>query len=701
MVPRIRLRAIRSRLAGPGKRAWAARICFEAVVFIVVSAIFLLKIANYADPGALRPAVIGQEVAAVVGGTMGRIADLGVFGHCPRGFGRNNVAGGYVCVRQPERGPYARIYGSYPLAGGGRESIYTSTDGGSIAAANDLLHDQVDLPRYRSVRLPALPTWSEDPYSASYWRLEFYALRPTLNLLYAYRVTGQDVYAKRLMQLDSSFIAAEGKSRWAWADPHAVALRSMALVDTWWKLRQDHQLPEAASTAMLAELERTGRFLAARRHYDRDEDFSITEAAALYELAVAFPDLPGAAQWLTLARDRFRRQLASAIDADGQLSGSSANDDLSALEEYWQIYQYMVAQDSPISANFEGRLRAMIKFVTYLIQPDKQIPLLGASLEATINDDGAYASMAAADPNFRYVLTGGAHGSPPPADSVFFPASALTIMRSEWGHGAAASRSTYLTYNVGRPGTGPGDLDALELTLYGDGGDLLADPGLYTDTPGPYYDYFHGARSRNTVAVGAHSQAPARGTAAPLVATDGFTYQSAESSPDPGVRHRRLVMMIDADHVLVVDRLSSATAHAYRQLFHLFPGASLAKSGLTVSGTGGTPRREITIRQLLPGGITENDTIDRKGRRPDGLCSDKYEELLPCHAVSYSAKGKDAVFVTMLTIGTPSQPAPAIKVSGGGGCVRVTDGRRSLRVALRGGRRYSTPKCRAYAQEQR
>ena len=42
---------------------------------------------------------------------------------------------------------------------------------GSISAAADLLRNQYDIPRYAPVRLSAMPTWSEDPYSADYWRL--------------------------------------------------------------------------------------------------------------------------------------------------------------------------------------------------------------------------------------------------------------------------------------------------------------------------------------------------------------------------------------------------------------------------------------------------------------------------------------------------------------------------------------------------
>ena len=224
-----------------------------------------------------------------------------------------------------------------------------------------------------------------------------------------------------------------------------------------------------------------------------------------------------------------------------------------------------------------------------------------------------------------------------PPKSVSFPASALTVMRSGWGDGPEFARSTYLTYNVGRYRTAHSDLDALGITLYGDGGDLLPDPGLYTYTPGrlprllPRHPVTqHGGRRREFPGAGGRHRRDS------LVTKDGLTYQSAESSLYTGVTHRRHGHDDRPDHVLVVDRLSSAAAHTYQQMFHLFPGARLAKYGLTVTGTGGTPRREVTIQQLLPGSITESDTINRRGRKPDGLCSVKYGQLLPCYSISYT-----------------------------------------------------------------
>ena len=681
MVPRIS-RGKRVAKSRDRRESIVGRLFFEIAIGAVIVAIFSLKILNYADPHVLLSSNVGQTVALAFDNTVSAIENIPFFNRCPGPLSMMEVSGGYVCVQGAQHGTYEEIYTSYPLVGAGRESIYASTDKGSMAAANDLLRNRFDLPRYQPVQFPALPTWSENPHNAQYWRFEFYSLRPSLNLLYAYRTTGKVAYAKQLLRLDLSFIAAERGSRWAWADPHATAFRCMALVDTWWKLRQNHQLPEAASTAILTELEKTGQFLADPNNYQPGENHGTNEAAALYGLAVAFPGLPHAQQWLTLARERFQWQLNEGIDADGQLIENSPYYDFYTLEKYWEIYSYSRAQGYPISANFGTRLRTMMHFATYILQPNSQIPLIGASLQATIDDSGAYASMAETDPEFQYVLSHGARGSVPPVDSTYFPASALTVMRSGWGGGAEFARSTYVTYNVGKYRTAHSDLDALGLTLYGEGGDLLTDPGLYTYAPGAYHDYFHGTLSHNTVAVDGRSQQKGDGTGAKLVSKDGVTYQSAESSLYAGVTHRRLVMMIDPDHVLVVDRLSSAAAHTYQQMFHLFPGARLAKAGLTVSGTGGTPRREITIQQLLPGSITESDTINQRGKRPDGLCSVKYGALLPCYSVEYADKGKDATFVTLLTIGAPRQAGFAIKVADSGQRLHIADGQRDLSVSL-------------------
>ena len=658
------------------------RAAFEVLISLAVCAIFLFKLFSYLDPAALTPSTIVRTYTQVVHNTASFISNLPILNNCPSGLVMKGVPGGYVCVRASATGIYSEIYGSYPLVGSGREAIYASTDQGSISAADDLMRNQYDIPRYAPVRLSSTPTWSEDPYSADYWRFEFYSLHPSLSLLYAFRTTGNDAYARKLVSVDLSFIAAEDHSRWAWSDPHAVAFRSMALVDTWWKLRQAHQLSEAASGAILAELEKTGQFLADPNHYQAQGNHCVNEAAALYELAAAFPTLPNAKEWLALSKQRFQWQLGQLIDSDGEEIENSPYYDFYAMTKYIQIYDYSRAHNSLIADNFGSKLAAMTRFASYILEPDSQVPLLGASIEATINYHGVYLQLAAKDPHLLYVLTHGAKGTVPGPPSMYFGASGLTVMRSGWQSGPDFTNSTYLTYYIGRYRTSHSDLGALGITLYGDGGDLLPGAGLYTYQPGAYRDYFHGTSSENTVVVDCKSQVQGDGTGTPLVTTDGMTYQSAESSLYDGVTHQRLVVMIDKDHLLVIDHLRSASVHLYQQMFHLFPGAKLSESGLTVTGTGGTPRRQLTIQQLQPGGITETAVINQRGSKPAGLCSEQYGKLLPCYQISYSQHGRDAGFATLITIGKSTEPGFSVTVADGGQRLDIADGLRHISMNL-------------------
>jgi hypothetical protein len=683
MVPRLSPadEALVPRRARPRRRTLRRR-SLDIALGVLVCGIFCLKLDNYVDPGSLRWSAISTAVTTAVANTVSAVSNLPVLNSCPPGLRMADISGGFVCTPPRASGRFAQIYATYPLVGRGRETIYTSTDSGSVSAANALLRNVFDVTRYRPVRLPTIPTWTENPYGARYWRFEFYSLRPSLNLLYAFRTTGNQAYARRLVQLDLSFIKAEPHSPWAWDDPHAVAFRTMYLVDTWWKLRQHHALSEQASAAMLGELEKSGLFLADPNNYQIGENHGTNEAVALYNLAVAFPTLPHAQQWKTLAEDRFDWQLKGVIDADGQLIENSPFYDFYTLEKYWETYLYMQAQHQVIPPEFAPRLRDMLSFAAYILQPNSQVPLLGASVQETINDFGLYAGMAKINPTLLYVLTHGAQGTRPPADSKYFPASSLSVMRSGWPSGAAFSKSTYLTYYTGRYRTDHSDLDALDLTLYGDGGLLLTDPGLYTYTsPGPYRRYFHGTASHDDVTVDGQAQREGNGIAGPLVSKDGITYQSGESSLYSGVQQRRLVMMLGADHVLVVDQLHSKSAHTYRQMWHLFPGARLQTAGLTVSGVGGTPGRRITIQQLAPAGITRTSVINQRGHHPAGLCSVTYGHLEPCWQTAYAAHGQDATFVTLLTIGRPQQKGFAVRLASASQ-LQVTLGGRHLKIAL-------------------
>lgn len=652
----------------------------DVIAMSLVALVLFTKSINYVVPDALRVDTVRRGAATVHDEIATALRNWPLLHHCSRGSDKRIVPGGYVCASTPDDTLWSHIYQTYPLSGSGREAIYAAVDAGDVAKANDLLANKFDIPRYPPYTLTGPLTWNEDPYHAVYWRLNFYALRPISNLLYAYRTTGNPAYARKLIEICDSFFASERASRLAWQDFHAVAFRGMILTDAWWKLRERRALSEAESTRFLRQIEKTGQFLADRNHYEPGFNHGINEAAALYSIAVAFPDLPDAASWLHTARSRIAVSLESLVDQDGVLIENSPYYHLYALDKYWQIYQYAKKFRVPISPSFKDRLRAMIRYATYILQPDLSVPLLGASLQTTIHNSRSFRKMAAEDPTFEYVLTHGVKGKRPLQNSIFFPHAGQTIMRSGWGKRSTFRNQSYLTFNVGRYRTSHSNLDALAITLFGNGKALLPGTGLYTYEHGRMRQYFHGTGSHNTVTVDGQNQLAGAAVPGKFVERDGVTYQTGASSLYGGVAHRRMVMMIDRHHFLIVDRLTSRVVHTYRQMFHLFPGARLMRDGLTVSGVGQRPQQAITIQQLSPRGVSISTVIGQHNP-PSGLCSERYQVLLPCHAVAYSQHGKSATYITLLSIGPPDKYFSA-KISPERHGVQIITHHRALRVGF-------------------
>lgn len=618
-----------------------------------VLAVFGAKIANYAWPEAVRLPSLARWGSTAMAGARDWYDTRPWLHSAPPGQRMVIVPGGFVFTSGPDHTPWTHIFNTYPLRPrGSKPAVYASITQGSVAAADDWLRGRVDVPRYLPAQIDGADMWSANPYKERYWRFYYYSLRPTVNLLAAYEATHDRRYVDALLTTNRSFFSGESSSPYAWRDYHSVAFRAIVLAYEWWELRRLHVLSTADSTAFLKQLAKTGDFLMDPNHYQPHMNHGTNQSAALFQLGVDFPDLPHAASWLTTARTRLAQCLDLLIDRDGVLIENSPYYHFYELDKFWQIYQFSQARKVPISPKLASRLRDMTNYATYVLQPNAQMPLLGASLGQTIHRHGSFAEIARSNPAFEYVLTQGRSGTPPPHTSIFFRSAGQTMFRSGWGEGSDFLDAAYLTFNVGAYRSLHSHLDALGFTLYDNGATLLPDAGLYTYGRGPMFDYFHGTASHNTVVVDGRSQSEGSASAGPLVSQNGVTYQSAFSALYEGVSQRRTLMMLNKDHFLVIDRLSSVREHTYEQMFHLFPGAVLKREGLTVIGQGGTSERSVTIRQLDSPGITLSTAIGQEDP-PAGLYSDRYNVCQPSYAISYARRGLTAAYTTLISVGPP------------------------------------------------
>jgi hypothetical protein len=284
-------------------------------------------------------------------------------------------------------------------------------------------------------------------------------------------------------------------------------------------------------------------------------------------------------------------------------------------------------------------------------QPNGYLPMLGATATTYMpsQDPNVYGPMAAADPEFDFAFTRGAHGTPPPDGTVLFPISGLFLMRSPLVSPSNLLNQTFVTFNAGTYRTSHSDLDALGITMYSNGSTVLPTSGLYTYTQEPQLEYFHGTRSHNTVVVDGKDQAEGSAQAGSHGSLGGSTWASGVSKLYAGVTHHRTVVMLREGLVLVLDELSSASSHEYSQTWHLGPTEipSATDMNVTASVDG---HATLAITQASPAGITLQ--LLRGASHPlQGWYSSSYGSEQPSWALEYTRVGADAVFATLLAAG--------------------------------------------------
>ena len=133
----------------------------------------------------------------------------------------------------------------------GREAMYDLVDTGTLAAANDLLNNVWDVPRYQPVTLPTPLTWTEDPYHQHV--LAVPVLQPAADVEPAVGVLHDQAdrsTSTSCCEILTSFTAYDAtnpeRDRTRLDYPHGAAFRAMILVDDYVKLQASGVLPAGA-----------------------------------------------------------------------------------------------------------------------------------------------------------------------------------------------------------------------------------------------------------------------------------------------------------------------------------------------------------------------------------------------------------------------------------------------------------------------
>jgi hypothetical protein len=537
----------------------------------------------------------------------------------------------------------------------GEESMYAELDEGEEGSAQDLLGNVWPA---RGLPLPYLEsplTWQEDPYKEAYWEFYFYGLRPEATLLYEWEKTDNGAYLEKLIAILRSYVAYDRirpLNTVTFDNDHTSAYRTMELVNFYVKLKIAGVLPKDLEAGLAASLQKLGGFLAEPKHFEADFNHGFNEGAALLLLADNFPHMPGAAGWRTLGLERLQEMLVNTIDADGVEVENSPFYQVYVLGLVYQIAQWAKRYEPTLAAPYSEAATKMLSFTADVTQPNGYLPMLGATATTYMpsQDPDVYGPMAAEDPEFDFAFTRGAHGTSPPDGTVLFPISGLFLMRSPLGSVSNLPNQTFVTFNSGTYRTSHSDLDAMGMTMYSNGAELLPTSGLYTYTEEPYLEYFHGTRSHNTVVVDGKDQAEGSATAGSHGSSNGSTWASGVSGLYAGVTHHRTIVVLRQGLTLVLDDLSSTSNHKYAQTWHLAPGSTVRESGGDTYVTNAAGAPTLTLDQADPMGMTTQSLYGATDPI-QGWYSNGYGSKQPDWALEDTRTGTSALFTTLLAAG--------------------------------------------------
>lgn len=259
----------------------------------------------------------------------------------------------------------------------------------------------------------------------------------------------------------------------------------------------------------------------------------------------------------------------------------------------------------------------MMRASVHLAQHDGWIPLIGSSApqdlrryqddvyQQYIDEDRPYASL------MRFFKSGGKEGTPPPdaARLSVFEDSGFVVMHSAFK--PDFQKQTHVVFSTGIPYNKHSHPDALAVHLFGPdtqpgaktGTPLLVDSGWYSyESIGTFF--FKSTLAHNTVNVDGANQCvrdPLHMRLDPYVDGDlpscaklaelepgagvvvrgrsiedrwngtSWLYQSARHTLYRGTTHRRAVLLIGREILVVVDMLASDAPHTFSQTWHLAP----------------------------------------------------------------------------------------------------------------------------------
>jgi hypothetical protein len=513
----------------------------------------------------------------------------------------------------------------------------------TVADAEYITEHRINLLGYPDIALGTEIDWNRDPVTGYVWPKHYWAdydlvhssqVDPKIilevnrqqhltRLAKAFFLTGEERYARVAVAHMESWISQN--PQWSGVNWHSsldIAIRAISWMWTIFLLLPSKSLDEQAARrickSLFSQLDHIYRYPSV---YSSPNTHLIGEATALFMGGLLFSELPGAEKWRQFGSVVLINEMQRQVSEDGVYGELSSYYHCYATDFYLHAMTLAKANRFPLPDWMWNRLSQMLEVVMHFTRPDGTIPLfgdddggrvvqLGRDNYTSFGDGLSSGAVLFGRPDFKYQAREfheeslwllGEDGcsvfnsldtQAPSELSRSYAKDGYFIHRSGW-----AADDSHMVFDCGGLGMmsgGHGHADALSLTLFSGGREMLIDPGtsVYNCAP-EWREYFRSSRAHNTVVVDGASQSEVSDTFSwkkkanarllRHISKTEIEYVDGEHDgysglPDP-VGHRRRVIYIRPNYWIVLDELSGRGEHTYELFYHFAPGAELIVFG--------------------------------------------------------------------------------------------------------------------------
>ncbi|PAW80109.1 MAG: hypothetical protein B9S32_01895 [Verrucomicrobia bacterium Tous-C9LFEB] len=309
------------------------------------------------------------------------------------------------------------------------------------------------------------------------WQLNRMSFWP--DLAAAYRVTGDEKYARAFSQQLRSWIAQcpvpdhiDNVPRSSWRTIEAGIRTAWMWPEAFFGFLKSPSMSDADLVAFAGTYLDHARFL--RTHNTR-LNYLTMEMNGLYTAGTIFPEFKEATEWRTYAATRLAEETQNQFLRDGgqkELSTGYQNISLINLLRIVNVARWN-QRESELSAGYLASLEKAYEWQMNLMTPDRCLPKINDSwLWPASTIFGMACTYFPDRAEFQWFRSGEKEGKAPAQTSLFLNRSGLAVMRSGWEQDA-----NYLLFRMGPLGMGHQHQDGLGVILWAYGREMLFNGG--------------------------------------------------------------------------------------------------------------------------------------------------------------------------------------------------------------------------------